>query len=252
MSWGKVCGSYAFHPKVLAVGNEGAGAHTRMIAYACEHLTSGHIARPVALSIAAEAVLERMVDAELLDRDGDDFVIHDFADYNPSGPELEAKRADIRAKRAEAGRRGAMSRWHRPDKVDGNESGKQDGKADGNGMAPSPSPSPSPIPSPAPRESAPAAPPASARGTRVPGSDAGDEVVDTWGKTHGIDVVHREFQKFIDHWRAQPGAKGLKADWPATWRNWLRRSGEFAPQARIRLPGQQPVDEGAPWLQEQS
>lgn len=27
---------------------------------------------------------------------------------------------------------------------------------------------------------------------------------------------------FADHWRAQPGAKGRKADWLATWRNWVR------------------------------
>lgn len=27
---------------------------------------------------------------------------------------------------------------------------------------------------------------------------------------------------FVDYWIAQPGAKGRKADWPATWRNWIR------------------------------
>lgn len=31
-------------------------------------------------------------------------------------------------------------------------------------------------------------------------------------------TVHR----FRDYWIAQPGAKGRKADWPATWRNWVR------------------------------
>lgn len=29
---------------------------------------------------------------------------------------------------------------------------------------------------------------------------------------------------FRDYWLAQPGAKGLKLDWSATWRNWVRRS----------------------------
>lgn len=28
---------------------------------------------------------------------------------------------------------------------------------------------------------------------------------------------------FKDHWIAQPGQKGVKADWQATWRNWVRR-----------------------------
>ncbi|WP_207207357.1 hypothetical protein [Xylanimonas protaetiae] len=31
---------------------------------------------------------------------------------------------------------------------------------------------------------------------------------------------------FIDYWRAQPGQKGVKLDWVATWRNWLRRETE--------------------------
>lgn len=34
----------------------------------------------------------------------------------------------------------------------------------------------------------------------------------------------REFQIFADYWRAQPGQKGIKVDWLATWRNWIRRA----------------------------
>ncbi|MGW8134177.1 hypothetical protein ACWGNZ_00865 [Sphingomonas zeae] len=33
-----------------------------------------------------------------------------------------------------------------------------------------------------------------------------------------------EADAFRDYWIAQPGARGRKADWPATWRNWVRRS----------------------------
>lgn len=33
-----------------------------------------------------------------------------------------------------------------------------------------------------------------------------------------------EAAKFCDHWRAQPGQKGVKLDWSATWRNWCRRA----------------------------
>jgi hypothetical protein len=29
-------------------------------------------------------------------------------------------------------------------------------------------------------------------------------------------------ERFRDYWAAQPGAKGRKTDWPATWRNWIR------------------------------
>jgi len=30
------------------------------------------------------------------------------------------------------------------------------------------------------------------------------------------------FEKFKDYWIAQPGQKGVKLDWFATWRNWVR------------------------------
>lgn len=36
--------------------------------------------------------------------------------------------------------------------------------------------------------------------------------------------------RFRDYWIAQPGAKGRKTDWSATWRNWVRN--ERIPQAR--------------------
>lgn len=35
-----------------------------------------------------------------------------------------------------------------------------------------------------------------------------------------------EAEKFRDYWTAQPGAKGRKTDWSATWRNWVRRAAE--------------------------
>jgi uncharacterized protein YdaU (DUF1376 family) len=31
------------------------------------------------------------------------------------------------------------------------------------------------------------------------------------------------FEQFKDYWTAQPGQKGVKTDWDATWRNWVRR-----------------------------
>lgn len=37
--------------------------------------------------------------------------------------------------------------------------------------------------------------------------------------------------RFRDYWIAQPGAKGRKTDWPATWRNWVRNE-KTTPQAR--------------------
>lgn len=38
----------------------------------------------------------------------------------------------------------------------------------------------------------------------------------------GVDVA-AEAEKFRDYWHSLAGAKARRADWPATWRNWIRR-----------------------------
>ena len=36
--------------------------------------------------------------------------------------------------------------------------------------------------------------------------------------------VGEELLKFKDYWKAQPGQRGVKLDWDATWRNWIRNA----------------------------
>jgi hypothetical protein len=43
------------------------------------------------------------------------------------------------------------------------------------------------------------------------------------------EQVRLEAEKFRDYWIAQPGVKGRKLDWPATWRNWARNAGKVSP-----------------------
>jgi hypothetical protein len=42
----------------------------------------------------------------------------------------------------------------------------------------------------------------------------------------GYFRVAAELGKFRDYWRSVPGAKGVKLDWDATWRNWVRSAAE--------------------------
>ncbi len=44
----------------------------------------------------------------------------------------------------------------------------------------------------------------------------------------GIADPALEVAKFRDYWNAQPGQKGVKTDWPATWRNWCRNANKGA------------------------
>jgi len=66
----------------------------------------------------------------------------------------------------------------------------------------------------------------STKGIRLPSDWQLPKALGEWAVEQGIsrDDVISEADRFRDYWIAQPGAKGRKADWPATWRNWIRNS----------------------------
>jgi hypothetical protein len=69
--------------------------------------------------------------------------------------------------------------------------------------------------------------------------------------------IDREASKFRDFWSAKAGKDGVKRDWPAVWRNWVRRACElrgWAPLAPSNEPRAgptsvhiNPVDDPDPW-----
>lgn len=72
----------------------------------------------------------------------------------------------------------------------------------------------------------------SARAVRAPAADRGSRLPDDWQPSDADIAFCQErrpdldqsevAERFRDHWAAQPGAKGRKSNWPATWRNWVR------------------------------
>jgi hypothetical protein len=72
----------------------------------------------------------------------------------------------------------------------------------------------------------PASKPKSNRGTRIPDSFQITDELRKWAIAEGATAVQveRETAKFVDYWSAVPGARGVKLDWIATWRNWIRRN----------------------------
>ncbi|AJA43378.1 replication initiation protein [Mycobacterium phage Sbash] len=87
-------------------------------------------------------------------------------------------------------------------------------------------------------QSAPAAPAAKApRGSRLPeGWMPDDETIAAMRQQFPHVDLRAEHEKFTDYWRGTAGAKGRKADWTATWRNWIRRADENAPRTSASAP----------------
>jgi len=80
-----------------------------------------------------------------------------------------------------------------------------------------------------------------ARGTRLTDSWQPSADLLAWARLERTDIDPvKESDNFRDYWIAQPGAKGVKADWDRTFKNWIRNargrggSGVVMPADRMR------------------
>lgn len=66
----------------------------------------------------------------------------------------------------------------------------------------------------------------SVRGHRLPVDwrPLPDDQPGALAKLGGSPALEQEILKFHDYWKAQPGQRGVKLDWDATWRNWIRNA----------------------------
>lgn len=89
------------------------------------------------------------------------------------------------------------------------------------------------------------------RGSRLPADWVPNSELAEWSKAERPDLELRKvLMEFRDYWVAQPGQKGVKLDWNATWRNWVRNQKAvkqtFAQQAadviRMTVPGSKELD----------
>lgn len=62
------------------------------------------------------------------------------------------------------------------------------------------------------------------RGTRLPADFRATPEMIEWARQETPLVGAKETEAFIDYWKALPGQRGLKLDWQATWKNWMRRA----------------------------
>ena len=77
--------------------------------------------------------------------------------------------------------------------------------------------------------------------SRLPADWVPSEADIEFCKTERPDLLPAETaSRFRDYWVAQPGVKGRKTDWPATWRNWVRN------ERRLTGPGAAPNARASP------
>jgi hypothetical protein len=79
-----------------------------------------------------------------------------------------------------------------------------------------------------------------ARGTRIPPDFSIDNEDRAFAASLGIppETVEAETPQFIDYWSAVAGAKGVKLDWKATWRNRMRDLKKYQPTHSRTFNGQ--------------
>jgi hypothetical protein len=82
------------------------------------------------------------------------------------------------------------------------------------------------------------------KGTRIPTNFAPTPDMIEWARRETPYVGVKETAAFVDHWRSAPGQRGVRLDWVATWRNWMRRAQVDAEQRRTRASPNGLVERG--------
>lgn len=115
MAWFKVDDSYWSHPKVMFQTLEASGLWLRAGSWAANHLTDGRVPLRITHMIipksrrAVDALGGELEDLGLWTRDGDDWVFHDWGEYQPTRDEVEAEREKARERQARWRENGARA-----------------------------------------------------------------------------------------------------------------------------------------------
>lgn len=206
-------------PKVAPLSDAAFRGLVEMTLYSRRMLTDGFIAERLALArwgldVCQELLRNDPVRPSLLEVENG-YQIHDFAEHQSTKAEIQ----HLTEVRKAAGQRGGLAKAKQKPKQKASKTYPETETETYNSL-----------PTDVGRESA-------QRGARLPdGWVPPTDVVAQMRSEHPHVDVKAEHAKFCDYWRAQPGAKGRKADWVATWRNWIRRTAEQQPTRNGHTP----------------
>lgn len=262
--WFKVDDAFPFNPKVVACPLEALGLWVSAGAWCAQQLTDGYVPRSVLPMLrGSEAIASSLVQAGLWFCFDDGYKFHDWDEYQPSSLTARERRKQTSAKRAEAGRKGGvksgLTRRNKTEKARSKReaiasdlleaNSKQAAKQNeapsrpvpsidnpltsfgGAGGGDSDEPHLPDVVADAPTTPAKTDPKRKTTGTRLPDGWFPSRTPGNENAEAGHDQawLQHELDRFRDYWAAQPGQRGRKADWDATWRNWVRKADEMSP-----------------------
>lgn len=213
--WFKVDDGFHGHPKVMDLSLEAVGLWSLAGSWCAKYLTDGFVPEKTIRRLGGGPDLAmELLSAGLWVAEDGGWQFKDWTDYQPSKVEVEAERqaARDRMKKVRAAKKGVSK-----DSGSGEHPANTDRSSEEVRLAPSQS---HPIPT------------ASSTKKQYPAT-RGTRLTPDWRPTQAtVDKIiadcpdvdyKREHESFVDYWIAVPGAKGIKTDWEATWRNWMRR-----------------------------
>ena len=122
------------HAKIICLSDEAFRALFEAVFYSRRNMTDGFLdERVVKKKWGVEAARELSTNdpekPSWIQIEGG-WAIHDFAKHHPLRAEIEAKRANLSSKRAEAGRKGAASRWQNDGKGVANDGSQSESESE--------------------------------------------------------------------------------------------------------------------------
>lgn len=94
------------HPKVAGLSDEAFRALIELWCYCSRNLTDGRIVGALATRLASASALLELVTAQMVDEDGDDYLMHDYLKHQQSKAQVE----EVRENRRKAGRLGGRAK----------------------------------------------------------------------------------------------------------------------------------------------
>lgn len=247
MVWFKVDDDFHCHPKAIAAGNAAVGLWIRCCSWAAQQQSDGIVPKEVARMYGTVPQIEKLIKVGLWHQrghdcprcepfDDDSYAIHEFLQRNPS------RDATRNARESKANRQAKWRANRANQQVNDGADDLVDGLHERLGRRPGDSAPTRPDPTrlqtkdktqdqpPSLRSGGPGGETSTsakpARGTRLPKPYPVTADMVEWIRTNTPNVQPGDHESFCDYWHGLAGSKGLKVDWLATWRNWMRRAND--------------------------